>query len=257
MPARAGAADSEKDVGPEKLQDVLVFQGRTLPPGALTYDQLYEQWKQLSPASPASETDTESARERLRYALAAEWPAQVESSQEGQRLVLSRPGLGDRVPALWLPGSSPAALVIHPQGIDQARGSSLVQDLVKAGRSVLLIDCFQTASAVAPRDRSHRYFSTFNRTDDQNRVQDILTALAFLSSRASGPVELYGLAEASLWSVFAAAVAPADVRLHADTAWFRGTDQDYLRGFSVPGIQRAGGISAALWLSNSSRSALP
>jgi hypothetical protein len=138
--------------------------------------------------------------------------------------------------------------VVDSRGAEAARKSALVQDLIKAGRSVLLIDSFQTGSAVAPRDRSHKFFTTFNRTDDANRVQDILTALAFLSSRQAGTVELYGTGEASIWCLFAAAVAPVDLALHADTGWFRGAEADYLHSFSVPGIQRAGGVSAAQWL---------
>jgi hypothetical protein len=113
-----------------------------------------------------------------------------------------------------------------------------------------MIDCFQTGAAVAPRDKSHRFFLTFNTSDDASRVQDILTALAFAASRGSGGVELYGTDEASIWCLFAAAVAPLNVSLHADTGWFRGTDQDYLRSFFVPGIERAGGVTTAAWLAN-------
>jgi hypothetical protein len=113
---------------------------------------------------------------------------------------------------------------------------------------VLIIDGFQTAAAAAPRDKSHRFFLTFNRSDDASRVQDVLTALAFAASRNPGGVELYGADEASIWCLFAAAVAPIHLSLHADTGWFRGTDQDYLHRFFVPGIERAGGVSAAEWL---------
>src|SRR5205085_10643766 len=108
----------------------------------------------------------------------------------------------DRIPGVWLPGNSAAALVVDSRGAEAARKSTLVQDLVKAGRSVLLIDCFQTGSAIAPRDRSHKFFTTFNRTDDANRVQDIMTAFAMLTSRKAGTVELYGTGKASIWCLF-------------------------------------------------------
>jgi dienelactone hydrolase len=232
----------EKPFEVEKLQDVLVFHGRTLPVGALTYDQVFSEWKD----SGATGLDPDAARERLGFVLGAEWPARVESSVQGERIVLSRPGYGDRVPGIWLPGHGDAALVVHALGAEAARGSDLVQDLVKAGRSVLLIDCFQTGSAVAPRDRSHRFFLTFNRSDDANRVQDILTALAFLHSQQPSGIELVGIEKASVWSVFAAAVAPLPLTLQAETGWFRDADEQYVRTFFVPGIRRAGGIGAAL-----------
>ena len=238
----------EREIEMENLQDMLVFHGRTLPPGALTYDQVFAKWKEIGAGWTAGSEDTDSVRETLHLTLGAEWPNDVKTRMEGQQIVLSRPVRKDRIPGVWLPGGSGAALVVDSRGAEAARKSALVQDLIKAGRSVLLIDCFQTGSAVAPRDRSHKFFTTFNRTDDANRVQDILTALAFLSSRKAGAVELYGTGEASIWCLFAAAIAPVELSLHADTGWFRGSDADYLHSFFVPGIERAGGVGVAQWL---------
>lgn len=238
----------EREIEMENLQDMLVFEGRSLPPGALSYDQVFAKWKEMGAGWTAGQADTETLRESLRLTLGAEWPDEVKTKIEGQRILLTRPSRKDRIPGVWLPGGSATALVVDSRGAEDARKSTLVQDLVKAGRSVLLIDCFQTGSAIAPRDRSHKFFTTFNRTDDANRVQDIMTALAFLSSRKAGKVELYGTGEASIWCLFAAAVAPVDVALHADTGWFRGSDADDLHSFAVPGIERAGGVGAAQWL---------
>ncbi|HMD70099.1 MAG TPA: hypothetical protein VKF41_02085, partial [Bryobacteraceae bacterium] len=137
-------------------------------------------------------------------------------------------------------------------GAEAARRKPEVARLVDAGRSVLMIDAFQTGSAVAPRDRSVRNFLTFNKTDDANRVQDILTALAWLNTgladdkrRSSAPLQLIGLGKAAVWCVFAAAVSRQAVDLEADLGGFAGTDQDYIDSFFVPGIQRAGGLNAA------------
>jgi hypothetical protein len=219
-----------------------------LPPGALSYDQVFAKWKETGAGWNSGSGDAETVRDALRLTLGAEWPDEVKTKMNSQQIVLARPSRKDRIPGVWLPGGSAAALVVDSRGSEAARKSALVQDLIKAGRSVLLIDCFQTGSAIAPRDRSHKFFTTFNRTDDANRVQDILTALAFLSSRKAGAVDLYGTGEASIWCLFAAAVAPVDAALHADTGWFRGSDADYLHSFFVPGIERAGGVGAAQWL---------
>jgi hypothetical protein len=48
--------------------------------------------------------------------------------------------------------------------------------------------------------------------------------------------------------LFAAAVSPVNVRLIADLDGFQGADQDFIDHFFVPGIQRAGGLEAALKL---------
>ena len=97
---------------------------------------------------------------------------------------------------------------------------------------------------MAPRNRDAKMFLTFNRSDDANRVQDILTVLRGLDS----DVELVGVGKAAVWCQFAAALARRPVELKADLGRFTGTDQDYLDGFFVPGIQRAGGLRAARML---------
>jgi hypothetical protein len=160
-------------------------------------------------------------------------------------MVLSRRSAGDRIPGIWIEGHGVPAVVVHPDGAQAARRDPAVAELLKAKRPVLLIDTFQTGSAVAPRDRSYAIFLGFNQSDDACRVQDILTALAFVHQKFSGPIDLVGLGKAGVWSEFAAAVAPIPVKLHVDAGWFHGSDDEFLKDFNVPGIQRAGGLGAA------------
>src|SRR5476649_1662783 len=237
---------SEKQIRVEKLQDMLALHNRTLPSNALTLDGLYAEWVRMAKAQAAAQ-GRNALREMLSYSLMAEWPAEVLSQLEGVAILLSRPGKADRVPGIWLKGTGPAALVVSPDGAAAARKSPEVARLAAAGRPVLMIDAFQTGSAVAPRDRSGKFFTTFNKTDDANRVQDILTALAWVKlETANAPeTELVGLGRAGVWCLFAAAVAPRPVQLKADLSGFNGTDGDFLDRFFVPGIQRAGGLQAA------------
>ena len=226
----------ESGIRIEKLQDMLVLHNRTLPAGALSFDQLKSLWISMSKEQKSDE------RERLTLALAAEWPSKVLSQADGEHIVLSREGRGDRIPGIWIKGSNPPALIIHPDGAQAARKSPEAARLIQSGRAVLMIDAFQTGSAVAPRNRSARMFLTFNQSDDANRVQDILTALAWLHPPKT---TLIGAGKAAVWALFAAAAAPEPVDLHADLANFRGTDDDFATTFFVPGIQRAGGLAAA------------
>ena len=226
----------ERSIRVEKLEDMLALHNRTLPDNAISFRQLFDEWMRMSQAQ------TDNPRQRLTLALAAEWPAQVLSHVEGEHIVLGRSGKGDRIPGIWIKGSNPPALVVHPDGAQAARRTPEVAKLLQAGRAVLLIDAFQTGSAVAPRDRSHKMFLTFNQSDDANRVQDILTALAWLHTPKTG---LVGLGKAAVWCQFAAAVAGAPVDLQADLGKFSGSDQDFANSFFVPGIQRAGGLRAA------------
>jgi hypothetical protein len=134
---------------------------------------------------------------------------------------------------------------VDPDGSSAARQTAAFRELRAAGRPVLLIDAFQTGTAVAPRDRAVRNFVTFNATDDQCRVQDILTALAYLHGSHPETIELIGVKKAGIWAQFAAAVAPVAVKLRREGTVFQGSDGDFLRDFAVPGIQRAGGLRAA------------
>jgi dienelactone hydrolase len=231
-----GSAIAEKRVSIEMLQDMLALQGRTLPSGAADYAGVYKQWQALN-AGPS--------RERLQLALGAEWPQNVASADKAGRMVLSRPSVADRVSGILIEGHEPAALVVDSKGADAAKQSPAVAALIKQKRRILLIDAFQTGSAIAPRNRSHNHFLTFNLSDDACRVQDILTTLAFLQGSQSAPVELIGLRDAAVWAYFAAAVAPVPINLHADISNFKGTDADFLRVLNAPGIQRAGGLEAA------------
>lgn len=231
----------ERGIQMEKLQDMLVLHNRTLPPNAITFPQLFAEWMRIA------KEQTSDLRQRLISALAAEWPAKVLSEGSGEHIVLGRSGKGDRIPAIWIKGTNPPALVIHPDGAEAARKDPATAALLKSGRAVLLIDAFQTGTAVAPRNREAKMFLTFNKSDDANRAQDILTALAWLNQPKT---QLIGMGKAAIWCEFAAAVSPLPVTLQADLSGFHGTDDEFARDFFVPGIQRAGGLSAARALLN-------
>jgi hypothetical protein len=171
---------------------------------------------------------------------------QVVSEIEGDRAALTRPGRGDHVPVRWFPGTGEPTVVIHPEGMDAARRNPLVAGLIAAHRTVILADVFQTGLAKTRRDRSGAWFLSYNQTDDANRVQDILTVLAYVKSAAGDEVRLVGLDDAAIWCVFAAAIAPVPVHAGgAPSRPFFGTDEEFHERFFVPGIQRAGGWQAA------------
>jgi dienelactone hydrolase len=234
---------AEKNPRVEGLHDLLALYGRALPEKAVTFEKLAESWREASRGQVAAVSDAQTLRDNLRVALAAEWPAKIASDVKGETIVLSRASAGDRVTGLWFPGKGTPALVVDPAGSAAARKSARVADLLKSKRPVLLIDAFH-----AVRTPIGGHFTTFNPTDDACRVQDILTALAWLHATSSTKPELVGFDKAAVWSLFAAAVAPIDLKLDADLGSFKGSDDDFIASFFVPGIQRAGGLDAALKL---------
>lgn len=234
--AQQGETKEAKGVHLEKLEDMLVWHGRSLPANAVTYQQLVEQWIAAAKKQTGQTDDPSALRERLRLALGSEWPEHVLSERAGDRVVLSRAGKGDRVSGIWLGNGVPSVLVIDPDGAEAARKN--------APSSALLVTAFQTGSAIAPRDRSAAHFLTFNRSDDANRVQDILTALAFLRQRGATALRVVASGKAAIWAQFAAAAAPVPVAVEGKLEGFTGQDQDFIDQFFVPGIQRAGGLEA-------------
>ena len=120
-----------------------------LPETALEYASLFRQWREAAERQNEKAVDPEEIRTRLRLALGAEWPARVIGGREGDRLVLSRPGRGDRVPVRWYSGAGEPTVVIHPDGMDAALRIPAVASLVAERRPVMLADVFQTGSAKA------------------------------------------------------------------------------------------------------------
>jgi dienelactone hydrolase len=269
---------AERESTAEQPADLLVFHGRGLPEGARTQAQIVERLVEARRAHLAALRPRDAAglarfREvlgpGLRHALAAERPPAEDLLESPSRsgvlagvrdLAVGRRGRGDRVPLrLWAPPpeSRRAVLVVHPEGLEAvtAREGSLVDPLRRQGWLVASIDAFNTGSARAWRDTSDRFFTTYNRTDDALRVQDVLTALAWLKTRPGvRSVSLVGLDRAGLWCLLAQALAPDLDAVVADAAGFASeSDASYLGPISIPLLRSVGGFETALTLGLGSR----
>lgn len=244
----------ERPMTIEKPEDMLALHGRKLPANAKSYDELFGYWREMAARQSEEMRDLNALRARMKMVLAAELPSRLlTETMDGGNVVIGRYDRRDRIAAQWYPGSGKPLLFVHEGGIAAAAKTAEVREAIAAKRPVLLIDAFQTGSAVAMRDRSGRYFLTFNKSDDANRVQDILTSIAFLKRQSKEQIALRGVGKAGVWCLFAASVSDADLKLSADLSGFAGKDEDFLRGFFVPGIQRAGGLDAALRLTAAMR----
>lgn len=280
---------TEQSYSPEFPSEMLVFYERSLPGHAKTETGIVQDFitmaretvDKLKPAdNPGMSQYRDSLGTALRYSLMAEFPrpSEVEafavqpSQQPSHRVVrfyLSRIGKGDRVPAtLWIPGGTKqvrrAILLVHPEGaahFEKAGGPAPeIQSLLKEGCSVLIPDVFNTGRATFKRADIPRYFTTYNRTDDANRVQDILTSLSYLRDRAGTlPVRVSGFGRAGLWCLLARALAEDDAAFAVDANTFDArTDDAFLAHLNIPGIRRAGDLRTAgilnqrspLWVHN-------
>jgi len=241
---------SEQGVDVERLQDLLALMGRELPQGAVDYDGLFAEWRAMAGQQVAS-ADTATLRARFARAIGVGCPMHVEHHEQDGVLFLSRAGAGERIPVRVIHNSGAPVLVIHPDGIAAASALPEIQQWSQKGRAVAMIDAFQTGSARAPRDKSAEHFLGFNLTDDANRVQDILTTLAFIHENHGGPanesVELHCTGVAAYWCLAAAAIAPIKISLDAMPQMpdLPADDQFLVDHFFVPGLERQGGMAAA------------
>jgi dienelactone hydrolase len=263
---------TEHDISVPMVQELTVLSNRTLPANALDLDGVFALWQKLARDQNQQMQDRTFLRDRLRQTLAVEMPGAVISEIEGRSIVLSRASKRDRVPAVWIPGknkTSKVAIVVDPNGSAAALESDLVKRLQKEGSPILLLDLFQTGAAKAPRpgdmavgtvgkqahdaddeeaqaDAAAGYgrFLTFNVSVDAARVQDIVTAIAYVKKSADD-MEVFASGDAALWATFAAAVSDISVSLHLENVPEVNSNSDYVRHFNVPGILRAGGLTVA------------
>ncbi len=266
---------SEKIFRLDTPSEFLVFFGRELPPSAVTEKELMEylinsyqqQIRQLKPNDSGTLARfREIMAPALEHAMAVRTPESAEvlvtrvspaRPGESQKFFIGRRGRGDRVPAVrWFPKGRQrnltATLLVHSDGKDALYASArpLVQSLLDRGHLVMSIDAFNTGAARAGRDRSDRFFTTYNRTDDSNRVQDVLTAIAYLRKRQDvARINLAGLGKAGLWCLLARGLVPRLHRTAVDVSRFATEDdRAYLEHLYIPILRRAGDFKTASML---------
>ena len=240
-----------------KDEDMLAFAKGDLPAGTENIDEVFQSWKVAARLQTENRTSPGELKDALREVLAVDAEPVIESGIDKSFVSISRIGRHDRVTGRWTPGKGTPVLLIDPEGADAAMRSTLAREVLDSGRPLLAIDPFLPATDRRERSRIDRYFLSYNHSDDAERVQDVLTALAFLRQNAKGKPEMIGVGRAGVWALFAAAAAPAEVSLLADLQGFSGSDDDFRERFNVPGIQRIGGLSTAMKLVNHLRAAIP
>jgi dienelactone hydrolase len=259
------------------LSESLVFFGRERPANELDESALEAALiararAQIAEAFPRDAASLERFQqvfgENLKLSLMAEYPkaqdilveqlAPSPPSTPGalrlEKLAISRRGREDRVDgSLQSPsgtaGPGNAVLIVNLSGAATTaaeRSKRLADLLVRRGRAVLTIECF---TARRPKN-DFKFFTTYNRSDDANRIQDILTAIAFLKMRYPGAsLALVGEGPAGLLALLARGLSPALDKVAIDAAGFdTASDEAFLHSLPIPGIRRAGDFATAVFI---------
>ena len=131
-----------------------------------------------------------------------------------------------------------------------AKPAGLPLALLQRGLAVLMVDRFSTG---APPNQFTNFYTTYNRTELQERVRDLLTVCAAAGSAADprGPrffdVILWGTGRAGLWALLAAPAAGAVI---ADCDQLDVTSDEALLAPDLfcPGIRNIGTFEGAAML---------
>jgi dienelactone hydrolase len=272
----------EKDFSMEKDEDVRVFPDQ-LPDNAVTAEQLTAYLKaqselQLQDVFPKDQPSLRAlrlrARTALRHVLGAAQPAAFDLVVQRlhllqqdhltiEHVLIGRKGVGDQIPGILLipqnwSDSNIASLIVHGKGksalIDPNSGkpNECVQRLLEKGQIVFLPDVFMTGEYDSPFEKARReidipHFLTYNQSETALRVQDVLTAAAYLQSRREAKrINLIGLEEAGMWSLLAAPFLQSLDSVMIDACGFEnGEDALYLEKLFIPGLRRAGDVRTA------------
>ncbi|RKX99429.1 hypothetical protein DRP77_13340, partial [Candidatus Poribacteria bacterium] len=263
----------------ERKEDLLVFHNRPKPENALDAEgvvrYLIDQAKRkLEELKPRNKRGLEEFRRvigtGLKHALSAEVPEPEELAirsfgtviRDGyavHKVILGRKGVGDAVPGIvFIPAkrAGKATLLVSEGGKSElikpnGEPVDLILRLLEEGHVVMAIDPFMTGEHLSPIERVERsktlYFTTYNRTDTAERVQDILTASAYLRGREGvESIGLAGFGDAGLWCILAAGIDERIGRVAADVNGFDpDDDEEWLERLYVPCIRRVGGLRGA------------
>jgi dienelactone hydrolase len=175
---------------------------------------------------------------------------------------IGRKGCGDRLPVVMFTPAKDNLRIItvlaHADGKaafmdDMGAPRGLAKELVSRNHSVILLDTFLTGDladgvAADKRKYTNSYFTTYNRTDLQERVQDLITACAFAQTHGKGRrVVLCGSGRAGLWALLAAPAADAVI---ADCVQLDVLDDSELmkQDLFAPGFRKIGAFEGAALL---------
>lgn len=267
----------------EADEDLLVFPNKKLPDGLPSAEQIIAEvigstrakWQAVLPKKKADfAAFSEHYGDVLGLVLGTSIPApnDFEPERTGfhendgyvmEQWILRRRCVGDAVPAILYRSATAepqdAVLIVHGGGkaalADKRKGSPgpLVAGLIAKGKAVLVIDVFLLGEHHSPQARTERrvegnFMDTFQPTDTGYRIQDVVTALAYLRSRRdmTGNVDLIGLDKGGMWCLFAAALDGKVVNTFIDANHFDpDSDQAWVDEYYTPCIRSVGDVDTA------------
>ncbi len=251
------------------LTELLVFYGLPRPANEMNEAQLTDaliaaRQKQFADALPRNAESLDRFKANygaaLKYALMVETPKPEELASTVKNppgiTLISRRGKGDLVALqTWKPERPKRpkvkplesyVLIVSPDSEFVSGSKELIDQLVKAGHNVAFLTAFPGQNGSNDKDK-YNFIATYNRLNDAQRVQDVLTALAYLNKiKGAARLNVIGLKEGGLYALLARGFASGIDQMVVDTAQFdNNNDEEFLKRLAIPGLRRAGDVTTA------------
>ena len=211
--APADVKRPERGFTPPPLPDALVFHQRSLPPNAVTAEQLTEDWIAAAKRQLAGREGSVRAR-ALAHALA--------------------------VDAEPLPAAVASPPAVRRVALLASEDAELERLLKQEKMTVERVDLTPFDAEAAGKVR---HFETYNRTSAGQRVTDIIAA-----ARKNPGAVLVARGDTALAGLLAAAVAPVSLAVLDFEGFDHDQDAHYVDRLYIPGLLRAGGLRTAAWM---------
>lgn len=256
----------ERGAGIPTIPELLVFANRSRPENELNESQLtqalIEQRKRhFESALPKTAAELERFQETFgaafRFSLMAESPkpeSVIASTPEVQKsgntttskLTLSRLGKNDRVELASLQPAKPngKTVLVLASAEDAKRRDELMAALTAAGYTAATINLLPQ-SQTGEEAKKYRYFTTYNRSDAANQVQDVLTAVVYLKAKAT-KLSVVAVGQAGGLALLARGLTKVDSMIADAAELDSANDKDFLARWPIPGIRRAGDFQTAV-----------
>jgi hypothetical protein len=120
----------------------------------------------------------------------------------------------------------------------------LTPDLFKQGEHVL------QDSTKTLRDEKERFFTTYNLTDRQEQIQDLVTLIYFIkkTSDLSSNISLYSAGNTGITSLLLATATREVNQYILDANHLNPNSDEEMLSLAIPGLMRIGGLKTALAL---------
>ncbi len=133
-----------------------------------------------------------------------------------------------------------------------------VQKLLKKGFNVLLPDLFNQGenilqdSTATRRNEKSNFFTTYNLTDKQNQIQDILTLIeAIKENKSLSPkINLWATGNTGIVGLLLASIENGLNKIVIDGDQFDPSSDQNMLSLQIPGIMRVGGVPTVLALAS-------